>query len=186
MASNVQRAQSIVGYKPEGRPELDFYPTPENATLALLEKEDFPGTVWECACGDGAIARVFKDHGYPVVASDIADYGYGVHADFLNTWGVDADSIVTNPPFSLLYEFIYHAMELKRTKKLAIFGKLQALEGDKRSKLLERTHLARVHVFRKRLTLSRNGEDIKNRGMIAFAWFVWEKGYMFKPTIDWI
>jgi len=27
---------------------------------------------------------------------------------------------------------------------------------------------------------------MKNSGMIAYAWYVWEKGYCGKPTIEWI
>jgi hypothetical protein len=36
------RAQSIVGDRKEGRPELDFYPTPPYAVEALLSVERFP------------------------------------------------------------------------------------------------------------------------------------------------
>ena len=39
------------------RPETDFYPTPPEATRALLDVESFYDTVWEPACGDGAISK---------------------------------------------------------------------------------------------------------------------------------
>src|SRR5262245_24374766 len=32
----------------------DFFPTPEWATLALMDNESFEGLIWEPACGDGA------------------------------------------------------------------------------------------------------------------------------------
>lgn len=32
----------------------DFYPTPPQATHALLKIESFRGRIWEPACGDGA------------------------------------------------------------------------------------------------------------------------------------
>uniref|UniRef100_UPI00195411EC hypothetical protein n=1 Tax=Escherichia coli TaxID=562 RepID=UPI00195411EC len=38
----------------------DFFPTPAWATLALIENEAFNGEIWECACGDGAMARVLE------------------------------------------------------------------------------------------------------------------------------
>ncbi len=57
------------------RQKDDFYPTPPEATKALLEVERFDSLVWEPAAGDGAIAKVLADHGYGVVASDLHDYG---------------------------------------------------------------------------------------------------------------
>ena len=38
------------------RAAYEFYPTPPEATRALLSVEHFHGSIWECACGDGAIA----------------------------------------------------------------------------------------------------------------------------------
>ena len=51
------------GFKPTAkrRADLDgpdFFPTPAWATHALIESERFDGEIWECACGDGAMARV--------------------------------------------------------------------------------------------------------------------------------
>ena len=64
----------------------DFYPTPPWATYALAENEPFQGNVWECACGDGAMSRVFKDVGLGVSSSDLYDRGYGeIGHDFLTT-----------------------------------------------------------------------------------------------------
>lgn len=41
----------------------EFYPTPPEATRALLSVEHFDGDIWEPACGDGRIAKVLEDHG---------------------------------------------------------------------------------------------------------------------------
>lgn len=35
----------------------EFYPTPPEATRALLSVEAFDGPIWEPACGEGAITR---------------------------------------------------------------------------------------------------------------------------------
>jgi hypothetical protein len=32
----------------------------------------------------------------------------------------------------------------------------------------------------------RNGEKMKNSGMIAFAWYIWERGYEGKATVGWL
>ena len=74
-----------------------------------------------------------------------------------------------------------------------MFGKLQALEGQKRATFLETTPLKTVYVFKKRQQPMRNGSEIDPTNgkkwassTMAFAWFVWEKGYTGKPQIEWI
>lgn len=99
------------------RRELDFYPTPPLATVALLPHiGNFPDPIWECACGDGAMAKILIAEGHDVYASDIADRGYGnvgKFFDFLSfVPATSHGSIVTNPPFNLAHEFIAHAHKL--------------------------------------------------------------------------
>lgn len=181
-----KRAQSIVGTS-AGRPEGDFYPTSPEATLALLQAEKFTGTIWEPACGDGAICKVLEDFGYSdILASDLIDRGYGDRPhDFLTSkW--TADNIITNPPFTLAQEFVERSLE-RTTGKVAMLCKLVFLEGQKRKAFFENTPLARVHVFSKRIQFYREGER-GNLGtsMLAFAWFVWEHGHDGPPAISWI
>ncbi|NBU58329.1 MAG: hypothetical protein EBS23_00835 [Betaproteobacteria bacterium] len=77
----------------------EFYPTPPEATRALLSVEHFDGDIWEPACGDGRIAKVLERHGHPVVATDLYPYGYGATGvDFLREREPRAKHIVTNPP----------------------------------------------------------------------------------------
>ncbi len=78
----------------------EFYPTPPEATRALLSVEAFDGSIWEPACGEGAIASVLTGAGYKVVATDLVDYGYGIpRVDFLKETRPRARHIVTNPPY---------------------------------------------------------------------------------------
>ncbi len=184
--NTIAQAQSIVGYSP-GRPEDDFYPTPEAVTRALLSVEKFDRIIWEPACGNGAISEVLKSHGHIVHSTDLYYRDYGIaEMDFLKSQIPLASNIITNPPFNLANKFVYHAMIDLGIMKMALLCKLAFLEGQERSKILEETHLTRVHVFRKRIQLTRNGETPRGGGMIAFAWFVWEKGYNGKPEVDWI
>jgi hypothetical protein len=44
-----------------GRAAHDFYPTPPEAVRALLSVESFEGSIWEPACGDGAISRTLVE-----------------------------------------------------------------------------------------------------------------------------
>ncbi len=89
------------------RKEADLYPTPEDATQALLiAAPPPPGLVYEPACGEGKMARVLKANGYEVMASDIRDTGYGEpHIDF-RRWRGRVPAIVTNPPFVYAEDFI--------------------------------------------------------------------------------
>jgi len=180
----LKRAQSLVGTS-AGRPDDDFYPTPPEATEALLANETFEGMIWEPACGDGAICRVLEEHGHKIWATDLNYRGYGMgDMNFLNS-DMRAPNIITNPPFKLAEEFIHHSLELT-TGKVAMLCKLQFLEGAKRKKMFESTPLKKVYVFSKRLSMTRNGEKMKNSGMIAFAWFVWEHGFEGEATLGWL
>ncbi len=78
----------------------EFYPTPPEATRALLSVEKFEGSIWEPACGEGAIAKVLADTGHKVVATDLVEYGFGISGiDFLKELRPRAKHIVTNPPY---------------------------------------------------------------------------------------
>jgi len=191
MTPDYQKAQSIVGTNSDGgRPADDFYPTPPEVTRALLRVEPFvpPMDIWEPACGNGAMSKVLEQTGLSVYSSDLNDHGYGdSYIDFLETEGARPNTaIVTNPPFKLASDFIRHAIYDLQVPKLCLLMKLIALEGQVRGRLLEDTGLSRVWVFRDRIKLTRNGDDYKNGGMMAFAWFVWERDWDKKPEIGWI
>jgi len=96
---------------------------------------------------------------------------------------------VTNPPFNLFQEFAEKALQV--SNKVILFGKLQALEGQKRATFLEKSPLKTVYVFKKRINPLRNGSLVDENGKkwcstMAFAWYVWEKGYAGEPIIKWI
>jgi len=180
----LKRAQSLVGTS-SGRPTDDWYPSPPMATESLLRVEQFEGSVLEPACGDGAICRVLEAHGYETVATDLVYRGWGEgNHDFL-TSSLRSDNIITNPPYNLCDQFIELSVA-RTTKKVCLLTKLQILEGTKRKVLFERLPLARVWVFSKRLTMTRHGQPMKNSGMIAFCWIVFEHGYQGRPMLGWL
>lgn len=81
---------------------LDWFRTPAWATEALLAREKFPGAVWECAAGDGAMVDPIAAAGHRVVATDIHPRRPDVlAADFLATAALPAgvESIITNSAF---------------------------------------------------------------------------------------
>jgi len=99
----------------------DFYPTPPEATRALLETEspyleqyqEARAGIQEPACGDGRLGRVLEAKGFRVFASDLYDRGYGrAGVDFLQARGPSAPALITNPPFSIADKFIRQAYKL--------------------------------------------------------------------------
>jgi len=182
------RASSIVGSSRANgeRQKDDFYPTPAYAVEELLKREEFIGNIWECACGDGAISEVLVKKGFDVINSDLVDRGYGVQLDFLKSDFV-ADNIITNPPYKFSLEFILKAKTQSRGK-IAMFLKTVWLESESRYEMFQDKEfpLKTVYQFSKRVTLYKDGVKMKNSGMISYAWFVWDKSYVGKPTIEWI
>lgn len=82
------------------RAAFEFYPTPPEATRALLSVESFEGSIWEPACGDGAISKVLEAAGYQVISTDLIDRGYGAGGhNFLKSDRPLAKNIITNPPY---------------------------------------------------------------------------------------
>lgn len=99
------------------RAAYEFYPTPPEATLALLSAETFDGPIWEPACGEGHIAKVLTGAGYEVTSTDLVDYGFGEpKRDFLAERTPLAKHIITNPPYGrgLADAFAKHALALTR------------------------------------------------------------------------
>jgi hypothetical protein len=164
----------------------DFYPTPEWATVALIEHEKFEGSIWEPACGDGAMARVLQTTGCPVIPTDLFDRGYGtVGEDFLLSNRV-ADNIVTNPPFNSAEGFVRHGLAQSK-RKLALLLRLAFLEGGNRYKtIFSRTPPTRTWVFSERITFYPKGAKRLGSGTTAYAWFVWDKSDLGRAELRWL
>jgi hypothetical protein len=161
----------------------DFYATPPEAMRALLEVEKFSGTIWEPACGDGAIVKVLRDAGHRVYATDLVERGCQdseSRVDFLfeQPPGIHIGAIVTNPPYALAEPFVAHAI-LLGVPKVAMLLRLAFLEGSGRSSILDTGLLARVYVFKNRLPrMHRDGwTGKKSSSSIAFCWMVLELGW---------
>ena len=173
------------------RVENDYYATPPESTIALLEHENFFGDILEPCCGEGHISEVLKEYGYDVVSNDLVDRGYGeFNEDYLKTDKLKATNVITNPPFKYAKEFIEKSLQ-DTTGKVAMFCKIQLLEGVSRRDMFENTPLRTVYVFTKRQNPLRNGSPVDENGKkwastMCFAWFVWEHGYEGKPSIEWI
>ena len=187
------RGGQIAGGNPiRGRVDNDYYATHPDSTRALLEVEDILYPALEPACGEGHISKLLEGD---VTNTDLVQRGYADYTvDFLNNTFSDGQfrTVITNPPFNLFTEFVEEALRVA-SDKVIMFGKLQALEGKKRATFLQGTPLRYVYVFKSRQQPLRNGSDIDPMtgkkwasSTMAFAWFVWEKGYAGEPMVKWL
>ena len=187
----MKQGGKLAGGNPErGRVENDFYATHPDSVKALLAREEIIYPAIEPACGEGHISKLLDS--YKTKSFDLIDRGFGnPNTDFLTIDFVgEYATVITNPPFNLFTEFLEKALKIA-THKVILFGKLQALEGQKRASFIEKTPLRTVYVFKKRQQPLRDGKETDDNGKklsstMAFAWFVWEKGYEGKPQIEWL
>ncbi len=188
----------LAGGNPErGRVEDDFYATDPKSTKALLDNVKFEGNSFlEPCCGQGHISKLIEEY-YPdaeVISQDLIDRGYGsTGIDFL-TYDFDRkfDNVITNPPFKLAQQFIEKSLDLLNDNgKVAMFLKVQFLEGTGRKEFFEKSPLKYVYVFRARQSPWMNGSPVDEKGKkwsstMCFAWFIFEKGYEGEPIIRWL
>jgi hypothetical protein len=101
------------------RNKTDFYATPNEVTVALLDFLEgkrlisHDCCIWEPACGDGAMMYTMAVRGYTVTGTDLYPQLFETpRLDFIGSKISDFDWIITNPPFSKATEFITHGLEL--------------------------------------------------------------------------
>lgn len=170
------------------RQREDYYATEPKAVEELLKIETFCDSILEPACGEGHISEVLKRNGYHVVSRDLVDRGYGDVADFLSVdntlWNGD---VITNPPYRYAQEFVEKALQIvPNGRKIAMFLRLQFLEGKKRKELFIQTPPKTIWVSSSRLRCAINGDFAQaGSSATAYAWFVWEKGYCGSTTVKW-
>jgi hypothetical protein len=97
---------------------------------------------------------------------------------------VGMESIVTNPPYQLAEKFVRQALNF--SPLVIMLLRLAFLESVRRTEVLEKSGLARIHVFRNRLPMMhrRGWDGPKASSAMPFAWFVWCRGHTGPTTID--
>lgn len=172
----------------EERENNDFYATDPKAAELLLQLETFDNNIWECACGMGHLSKVFEKAGHNVKSSDIVNRGYGTIEDFLSMnnkqWNGD---IITNPPYKYAQEFIEKALRIiPNGKKVGMFLKVQFLEGKERKKLFLKYPPKVIYISSSRMNCAKNANFAKyESSAIAYAWFIWEKGFTGDTIVKW-
>lgn len=177
-----------------GRASLEFYPTPPEATRALLSVECFDGSIWEPACGDGAIARELTAAGYDVTATDLVDRGYGASGqDFLKSDRPLAKHIVTNPPYgthglgdAFVRRALLHTRQTGGT--VAMLLNLRSLANPDRHKKFVKTPPSAIYILDE-LTCWPEGKPTNKDARIArqqYYWAVWKPDHTGAPKCWWL
>ena len=141
--NSIYKTLGASNHTESSRQENDYYATEPKAAELLLEQEEFHHVIWECACGEGHLSKVFQAHGHEVISTDLVYRGFGdpEPLDFLKETLDDFEGdIITNPPYKYALEFVQRAIDsVKPGRKVAMFLKLQFLEGKARKELFQTT-----------------------------------------------
>lgn len=169
----------------------NFFPTPPAATLALIRCLITAGAGpihwpdfhawrwWEPACGEGHISKALLADGVDgVISTDLVDRGYGTPGqDFTAAgWPDGADpertGIFTNPPYDrwLCAEFIRHALEDLRARRVAMLLKATYWHAIERQGLFRRHPPAAIYPLTWRLDFTGAGSPA-----LETAWMVWDQ-----------
>lgn len=173
------------------REENDFYATDPIAIDVLLGVESFSKNIWEPACGSGELSTRLSELGHLVYSSDIVNRGFDCAlSNFLDcTRNPIGGDIITNPPYKHATEFVEKGIELM-DNKLALFLKVQFLEGKARKILFEKYPPRYVYVSSSRILCAKNGDFAGMReaggSAVAYAWFVWYKGFHGDTVLKWV
>ena len=180
----------------------NFYPTPPEATRALLSVETFNGLIWEPACGEGHIAKELIAAGHDVHPTDLNNWGYGITGiDFLSplalkrTW-LDGrpprgTHIVTNPPYGsgLADAFVEKAIAITAEThgKVAMLLNLNSLAHVRRTAFWRTTKPRRIWITDSVVcwpdpVRSPPPHFLDNR----YFWAVWEGAHDRPCEVNWL
>ena len=172
------------------RDKHDYYATDPRAAVLLLQHYPQLDNIYECAAGEAHLSHVFDMYGKLGKASDLVVRSVPMEQiDFLqyNEKWHNGD-IVTNPPYKYARQFVEHALDLvDEGRYVCMFLRLAFLESQGRYHMFKKIPPKEVLVSAGRINCGMNGEfNRKSNSAVPFAWFVWQKGFTGKPTLDWI
>jgi len=163
------------------RDKFDYYATAPEAGRMLLALESFEN-ILEPACGEGHLAETLNC----AKCSDLIDRGYGEVKNFFSYTKWEGD-IVTNPPYKIATPFIKHALNIiPDSYKVAMFLKIQYLEGQGRRSFFQETPPRTIYVSSSRIICAKNGEfDTMQSSAVCYCWYIWVKGQYGATTVRW-
>ncbi len=176
------------------RAHLEFYPTPPEAVRALLSVEQFDGSIWEPACGDGAISKVLQAANHEVISTDLVDRGFGRGGvNFLKTDKPLGKHIITNPPYGqhgLGDAFVRKALIFAEETggSVAMLLNLRSLCNPRRHFKFCKTPPSAIYAIDEMVCWP-YGKPGKWSDRIArqqYYWAVWKPGHEGRPTFWWL
>lgn len=164
----------------------DFYPTPPEPIRALLDADGERiracGSVWEPACGDGAMVREIRAAGIPCCASDLIDRGCpdSWRADYFTCLRSRGRAIITNPPYDLINARDGHGRWLKHTLAmpgwdycaLLLNWDWPAARANGLGELLDTQPFSYCYLMRWKIDFTGGGAPPQRN-----AWFVWDRAW---------
>lgn len=175
------------------RKENDFYPTPPLATYILCKYAKPPQNIFEPCAGRGNISVELARNGHNVLSHDLNDYENSLCSivtsqDALTTpKQTFADGVVTNPPYHKDLPRKLAEKWIQEYDYTAMFLRLTFLEGKKRNSLFTNHAPSDIIFLSDRVKFNSNviepiGKKDQIGGMIAYAWFIWDKKANHKYT----
>lgn len=189
--SSIYKTLGASNHTDKIRETNDYYATEPAAAEWLCKLETLSDNIWECAAGEGHLSEIFVEKGHTVLSTDLIDRGYGIGGvNFLECNNIFDGDIITNPPYKYGKEFVYKALELiPDGRKVCMFLKLQFMEGKARKLLFEKYPPKTIYVSSSRLLCAKNADFNGMRAgggsAVAYAWYVWEKGYYGDTVVKW-
>ena len=174
---------------------LDDFPTPPWCVRALFQRlpKDYAPTIykettlWDPASGRGYIANTLREL-FPknaVYEGDIHLYPernvkHVIECDFLQSKG-GADWIITNPPYKdgMAEKFVLHALKQAQVGVAMLIRLVWMQNVGRYNRLLKDNPPFSVNVFSERPTLMPGEVTKAKNGMVAYAWYIWQKGWSF-------
>ena len=107
--------------------------------------------------------------------------------DFLSSNRMFDGDIITNPPYKYAIEFVKRALSsVSEGHRVAMLLRLSFLEGKSRRVLFNQYPPKLVYASSNRILCAKNGDfENSDSSAIAYAWFIWEKGFKGAPTLKW-
>jgi hypothetical protein len=153
----------------------DFWPTPACLIEALLQHvlpALPPGPVWECAAGDGRLARAIEATGRSVLATDKYPQPGAGERDFLRQLPPAPGLLaITNPPFHSIDRFLMRGLYLLDRGGIAglvLLCRHDHLQAQSRAELFNRATL-QVHCNWRPIWI----EGTTTAPRWSFAWVAW-------------
>ena len=125
-------------------------------------------TIWECAAGNRILSRALGNKGYNVFSTDINDYG-----NFFEIESTQKDYIiVTNPPYSIKYDWLERCFELD--KPFALLLPVETI-GSKRAQGMFKNKDVRIIFTTPRVDFLMKYSLWGGSGaQFPTAWFTWK------------